>query len=159
MTQENLLDALVKDLRDLFRNYKLRNSLGTDQEIRVFPQDIPIREGIDEEENTEALPEPYITVRLQEGQLTESGEPQTVDVVMGICVFDPDSNRQGYRDTLHIINEIMLRYGSNGVVGRRYVLRYPIRWATQQEDTHPYYFGAVGMQFEAPTIFKEVPET
>lgn len=159
MTQEGLLDAVVEDLRELFRHHRLHNSLGIDQEVRVFPQDVPIREGDDEGTDPEAPPEPYITVRLQEGQLPGFGEQQTITVVIGICVYDPDINRQGYRDVLHIINEIMLRYGANGVVGRRYEAQYPIKWAVQEDDTHPYYFGAVGLRFEGPVICREVPET
>lgn len=159
MTQESLLDALVESLRELFQHFKLKNSLGVERVVQVYPQDLPIREGDDEETDPEAPAEPYVVVRLQEGALPGEGELQTIDTVLAICVFDPDTNRQGYRDVLHIINEIMLRYGTNGVVGRRYVLQYPIKWATQEEDTHPYYFGAVGLRFEAPTIFKEVPLT
>ena len=53
----------------------------------------------------------------------------------------------------------MTHYGANGVVGGKYVLQYPIEWATQEEETHPYYFAAVGLPFYAPAIFMEVPET
>ena len=43
MTQEILEDALVEDLRELFRGYRLKNSLGVEREINVFPFDTPIR--------------------------------------------------------------------------------------------------------------------
>ena len=76
-----------------------------------------------------------------------------------ICVCDPDPNRQGYRDALHIVNEIVRHYERDGIVANRYEAQHPIRWATQEEDTHPYYFAAVGLPFYAPAIFKEVPET
>ena len=78
---------------------------------------------------------------------------------MVICVCDPDPNRQGYRDALHIVNEIVRHYERDGIVANRYEAQHPIRWATQEEDTHPYYFAAVGLPFYAPAIFKEVPET
>lgn len=159
MTQENLLDAVVEDLSELFRHYKLKNSLGLEREVRVFPHELPVREGDDEETNPSAPPEPYILVKIPEGELPGNGETQTVGVVLVICVCDRDRNRQGYRDTLHIINEILLRYGSCDVVGGRYCLQYPIKWAMQEEDTHPYYFAAMSLKFEAAAIFKEVPET
>ena len=159
MTQENLMDAVKLDLENLFQNLKLTNSLGVERVVRVFTQDLPIREGDDEETDPEAPPEPYVLVRLQEGELPGNGENQTVNVVLVICVHDRDPNRQGYRDALHIVNEIMLRYGSCDIVGGRYQLRYPIKWANQEEDTHPYYFAAMALTFEAPAIFKEVPET
>ncbi len=159
MTQESLLDALVDDLTAAFQHYRLKNSAGAELAVRVYPQDLPIREGLDEETDGEAPPEPYIIVRLPAGELPGQDSCQTVQAVLVICVHDPDPNRQGYRDALHIVNTILLHYGASGVVGRRYVLQYPIKWAVQEEDTYPYYFAAMALTFDAPAIFKEVPET
>lgn len=101
----------------------------------------------------------YVAVKLSDGEVTAQDARQTVNVVMVICVCDPDPNRQGYRDALHIVNEIVRHYERDGIVANRYEAQHPIRWATQEEDTHPYYFAAVGLPFYAPAIFKEVPET
>ena len=158
MTQENLLDAVVDDLKRLFTHDRLANSMGAEREIRVFPQDLPCREGDDEETQPDKLPEPYVLVRLQNGTLPEQGGTANSQGHFGGLRVRPDPNRQGYRDALHIVNSIMTHYGANGVVGGKYVLQYPIEWATQEEETHPYYFAAVSLNFEAPTIFKEVPE-
>ena len=68
MTQESLLDALTEDLSALFRHYRLKNSAGEDRSIQVYPQDLPFREGPDEEPEEHA-PEPYIIVRLPSGEL------------------------------------------------------------------------------------------
>lgn len=89
MTQENLLDAVVDDLKRLFTHDRLANSMGAEREIRVFPQDLPCREGDDEETQPDKLPEPYVLVRLQNGTLPEQGEQQTVKVILVACVFDP----------------------------------------------------------------------
>lgn len=159
MTQEFLQDAVVEDLEDLFGDLRLVNSLGVERAVRVFAQDLPIREGDDEETDPEAPPEPYVLVRLKEGSLPGNGEALTASMVLIICVHDRDPGRQGYRDALHIVNEILLHYGECDVVGGRYQVQYPIKWATQEDDTHPYYFAAMALDFEAPAIFKEVPET
>lgn len=76
-------------------------------------------------------------------------------------------NRQGYRDVLHIIQEIYGRYAKNpmvrikpdsgNAVGGPWSIVYPIKWVTQQDDTHPYYFGAMSLKFEAPAVRQEVP--
>lgn len=159
MTQENLLDAVVEDLKRLFQPYKLANSLGVERAVNVYPQDLPYRTGDDEGTDPEAVPEPYILVRIPSGELPQADSCQTVDVTLVICVYDPDTNRQGYRDALHIVNTILTRYGADGVVGKRYAVQYPIRWVTQEEETHPYYYAGVALTFDAPAIFKEVPET
>ena len=159
MTQEFLLDAIVDDLKELFKSYTLTNSMGAERAISVFPQDLPYREGDDDSTDPEAVPEPYILVRVPSGELPEPASTQTVTVVLIICVCDPDPNRQGYRDALHIVNTVVGRYGANSVVGGRYVVKYPIRWTTQEEETHPYYYAGVALNFEAPAIYMEVPET
>ena len=107
----------------------------------------------------EATTATYVADKLSDGEVTAQDARQTVNVVMVICVCDPDPNRQGYRDALHIVNEIVRHYERDGIVANRYEAQHPIRWAAQEEDTHPYYFAAVGLPFYAPAIFKEVPET
>ena len=189
MTQEFLQDALVADLEQLFKGETLKNSAGVERQIRVYPQDVPIRAGADTEEDPEPVedlepvedadleaeqpedreppeetepedvPEPYVIVRLPGGELPAQDERQTVEAVLVVCVCDPDPNRQGFRDALHIVNKILTHYAENGIVARRYEVQYPIKWVTQEEDTHPYYFAAMALKLYAPAIFKEVPET
>ena len=158
MTQESLLDALAEDLAALFRHCRLKDSSGAERPVRVYPQDLPLREGPDEAEGDES-PEPYVIVRLLSGELPDQDTPQTLEALLVICVQDPAPDRQGHRDALHIVNTILHHYGGNGVVGGRWVLQYPIKWAAQDEDTHPYYIAAMALRFEGPAIFKEVPET
>ena len=43
--------------------------------------------------------------------------------------------------------------------GGPWSVKYPIKWVTQQEDTHPYSFGAMSLKFEAPAVRQEVPFT
>ena len=181
MTQEFLQDAVVADLEQLFKGETLKNSAGVEREIRVFPQDLPIRAGADiepeldhVEEDPEAeqtdgpleeapkpedVPEPYVIVRVPGGELPDQDTRQQVEIILVVCVYDPDPGRQGFRDALHIVNAIMTHYGKNGIVGRRYEVQYPIKWVTQEEDTHPYYFAGMALKLAAPAIFKEVPET
>ena len=179
MTQEFLQDAVVADLEQLFRGETLKNSAGVERRIRVYPQDLPIRAGADiepepveedleaeqpedqttEETEPEDVPEPYVIVRIPGGELPDQDTRQQVEVILVVCVQDPDPGRQGFRDALHIVNAILTHYGKNTVVGRRYEVQYPIKWVTQEEDTHPYYFAGMALKLAAPAIFKEVPET
>ena len=173
MTQEFLQDAVVADLEQLFKGETLKNSAGVERRIQVFPQDLPIRAGADlepeldpeedpdlePEQPPEDVPEPYVIVRIPGGELPGQDTRQQVELVLVICVYDPDPNRQGFRDALHIVNTILTHYGRNGIVGRRYEVQYPIQWVVPEEDTHPYYFAGMALKLAAPAIFKEVPET
>ena len=94
---------------------------------------------------------------------------EEIDLILVVCTYDRNPNRQGYRDVLHIIQEIYGRYAKNPLVrikadsggarGGPWSVKYPIKWVTQQEDTHPYYFGAMSLKFEAPAVRQEVPFT
>lgn len=158
----------MADLADLFEGQTFTSSAGDKRPIRVYPQDLPIIEGNDEtEDRTEEIPEPYIIVRTNEGNIPDANSAQEVDLILVICVYDNNPNRQGYRDVLHIIQEIYGRYAKNplvrikpdsgGAAGGPYAIKFPIKWVTQQDDTHPYYFGAMSLKFEAPAVRQEVP--
>lgn len=159
MTQEFLQDAVVEDLQDLFKGYRLKNSLGVEREINIFPYDTPIREGDDEAVDQEAPPEPYIVVRVPGGNIQDETAPHVVEVILIACVCDRDKNRQGYRDAMHIINEIMHHYITKRLVGGRYMVQYPFKWVVPDDDTHPYYYAAVSMNIEATAVTMEEPET
>lgn len=156
MTQEGLQDAIVANLRALFEHYKHVDNHGFERHIQVFSQDVPARQRHDEAPDPSERIEPYIVVRLEDGELSAPNEYQTVNVMLMICVRDSEESRQGHRDALHIVNEILLRYGANAVLDGRYHVKYPIRWAMQEEGRTSLYFAAVALQFEVPAIFQEV---
>ena len=99
-----------------------------------------------------------MVVRLRGGKTESDDDPQIIDAVLVVCVYDPDPGRQGYRDTLHIINKIYHHYSACAVIGGRWEILYPMEWVTQEEDHHPFYFAAMSLRIQAPAVHKEVPE-
>ena len=90
-------DALVADLADLFEGQTLSSSTGDKRPIRVYSQDLPIIEGMDEtEDRTEEIPEPYIIVRTNEGNIPDANSAQEADLILVICVY---ATIQTARDT------------------------------------------------------------
>ena len=165
MTPDNLQAALVEDLAQLFDGETFASSAGEARPLRVYAQEVPPMEGWDETDRQQEAPEPYLIVRLLEGSIADPDSPQTVSVVLVICLYDAGDQRQGHRDVLHVIARIVERYGENRVVrpsagltgGAPFTAQYPIKWALQEDDTRPYYFGGVSLNFEAPAIRQEVP--
>ena len=93
----------MADLADLFEGQTLPSSAGDRRPIRVYSQDLPIIEGLDEtEDRTEEIPEPYIIVRTNEGNIPDANSAQEIDLILVVCTYDRNPNRQGYRDVLHI---------------------------------------------------------
>ena len=151
MTQLLLQNAVVAELKALFSHDRLKNSRGIERAVEVFAQDVPVRQDEDEQP-----PEAYITVRLMGGEITDEASAQEIDVVLLVCVHDQNPDRQGYRDALHIQNEAYRYFAVNGIVGKKYQVLYPIRWETQDGDTHPFYFTGMALKFEAQAIHKEM---
>lgn len=161
MTPDVLETALAEELTALFTGYTLKNSAGNVVALNVFTQDTPVRNGDDEDETdaTEETPEPYIVVKATSGNIASEDDPQAVTVVLVICVYDDATARQGHKDALHIIQKIYERFAKNPLLAGNFILKYPIDWVLQDEDTYPYYFGGMQFQFEVPAIQKEDPLT
>ena len=168
MTAEFAADALAADLEDLLAGQLFRSSAGGERAICVHVNDLPVPTGNDEDRSQDA-PEPYIIVQIGEGTIPEGDAAQEVQIVLVIALYDDRPDRQGYRDVLHLIQEITARYcknpvvrlrpGSAGARGGPYTVRKPIGWSVQNERTTPYYYGIVEFSLEIPNICPEVPFT
>ena len=169
MTAEFAADALNEDLKELLAGQLYRSSAGEKRAIRYFVNDLPVATGNDEDRGEHAQ-EPYIVARITEGNIPEGDAAQEAQIILVICLYDDRPDRQGYRDVLHIIQEITARYcknpvirirpGSAGARGGPYTVKKPIQWAIWNDTkAHPYYLGAVEFQLEIPTICPEVPFT
>lgn len=168
MITEFFEDALADDLRELFAGQVFPCSAGGERQINVYVQDLPIIEGFDEAPRDNEIPEPYIIVRTSEGKTEKPTSAQEISVILIVCAYDNAPNRQGHRYVLHIMREILARYmrnplvrikpGSSGTCGGPWSFLCPAKWATQQDDTHPYYFGAMQLKFEAPAVRSEVSD-
>ena len=64
-----------------------------------LPPGPPDHRGMDEtEDRTEEIPEPYIIVRTNEGNIQDANSPQEIDMILVVCVYDKNPNRQGIPD-------------------------------------------------------------
>lgn len=148
MIPENLQDAIVAEISQIFSHFSVPNSAGGERHVQVFKQNVPIRQFDDDTENADVPPEPYVVVKLNGGTISAYHDPHKINVIFVVCVYDENADRQGYRDMLHIVNEIFLHYAKNNVIDRKWNVAYPLEWTPQEDDTHPYYFGALSMWVE-----------
>ena len=104
---------------------------------------------------------PYVIVRLSQGNVKNPDEPQTVDVMFIIGVYDPDENHRGQDGVLNIIQRIYERYAKNPIVhGRKAKINFTgeqmlFHWVLQDDDTWPYFFGAIQAEFAMMPIERE----
>lgn len=159
MTAFELQDDLIEELQFIFAGTQL-DSPKFDNEgktvvtgINLFAQSLPIRED-DEEED----PYPYIIVRIDSGDMKE-GSAHLVKIRILIGIFDESNDTNGHKDVLNVIQKIYERFARNPVLANKYVMQdnseNPFTWVLQDEDTHPYYFGAIEIIWETRAIRRE----
>lgn len=147
-------DALVEMLEELFEGKKYIGQEGR-KPLRFFQQDLPIPEDDDEDVDTDMAYAPYIVVRMGEGVIKNDDDPQVIEFSLVICTYDTGKKRDGYRDVTNIKEDIVQRACAAPYFGGAFTILKPIAWALQQDDTHPYYFGACTLLCTAPAMTQD----
>lgn len=151
MTPLELQDELIKELREIFRDYAYKTPLGKRISPNIYAQHIPISETDDD-----ADPVPYIIVRLNTGD--DEGIRDSfnkVGLVIIVCIYDDALEAQGHRDVLNIIQKIYERFHKNPNLHNKAAYTGEFHWAAQEEDYYPFYFGACSMNFNIAAIRRE----
>lgn len=181
MVADYLQQALVDELKQLFDGALFRCP-GEPEEpgkpklapLKVFSQALPIPKpaemqeaDLDPELVEEGLslsdlenaddPYPYIIVRVQNGSITKIEGEQTVKAYLIFGAYDNSYENQGHRDVLHMIQKIYERFSKNAILAAKYECITPIEWALQEEESYPYFFGGMELNFYTEPIGREDP--
>lgn len=98
---------------------------------------------------------PYIVVRISEGRIEQPGGNQAVNILLNFGVYDPDKRNNGYLDILHMIETIRQRFFKNPILNHHYECESKMEWALQDEESYPYNFGSLSMNFLTAPIERE----
>lgn len=150
MTATLLQEALVKEIGAIFSGELFKDSAGEYGKMKIFEQNLPIREDEDAPD-----PIPYIIVRLETGTTKSGVDPQEVLVTLLIGYFDDSTENRGHKGVLGIIQKIHERFEKEPMLAHQFMFQDPLDWALQDEESFPYYFGAISMTFQTAAIRKE----
>lgn len=154
MTVGNLQKELMKDIGNIFEKDLFKDSLGKYVSLNIYAQNLPIREDEDAPD-----PVPYIVVRVLDGKVKGWVEAQEVQVMLILGCFDDNVNNDGHEILLELIQKIEERFLKNPILSKQFMFlndeQHPFEWALQEEESFPYFFGAISMSFRTPTIRKE----
>lgn len=148
-------DALIDVLRELFKGQKYDGPGGSQKEITVYKQDIPIPTDNDIDADTDEAPAPYIVVSMNGGGISNDNTTQNVDFSLVICCYDNGLNRVGYQDVSNIKEDIIQRFCTRPYFGGCFTVLKPITWALQTESSEPYYYGAITLTCTAPAMTQD----
>lgn len=147
MTRKDLQDALVEETREILKDVWVRNSLGEDVPVQVFPQRLPV---MTEDEDDETKLFPYAIVRLGDAKTAGDEDPWHVTVDWLLGVYDDGRRGQGHLHILTMIERITDRFIAEPWLKKTYRAEQDIETALQDEDTYPFYFGGVEITFTIP---------
>lgn len=131
-----LQDFLVEELKQL--GFKGKNVEGNLVSFNVYPQYLPAKKGKKDSDHF-----PYITVIIEDGEDLNETEPHMCRILLMFGIYDLDENYQGYKDILNVLQKTYEYLIKTKIFEGLYSIEYPIRWKVHEEDTYPYFFGAL----------------
>lgn len=158
LTSQDLQDDFVDWLQKLFDGKAYKAPGGGTKQIKFYPGDLPITKTTDDDDGPDGVLTPYGIVRLMDGKVETWEGPQTETVVLVFCVYDDDLNRSGARDILGIKEKVLTELRERPYIGGVFETVPPIEWAVSDEDTHPYYYGAMSFTVNCPVAQKEASD-
>ena len=122
--------------------------------VKAYRQFLP-KVTEDDEDETKFFP--YAIIRLSEGTTPDDFTPWlvTADILLG--VYDTDPNMGGGDHIMIMIRRIIDRFSQEALLSRKFRCESKMDWAVQDEDTYPYFFGGVRLQFNIPKIGRSEP--
>lgn len=147
MTEYNLQDALVSELKELFSEFRLKNAKGEDVSLNIYPQHLPDKNGSKTSEYF-----PYILVVFDSCEEKEEDEARETKIVLVIGVVDIDDNYQGYKELMNVKEKIYQHLMTKRVLDNKYKITYPIKWELPEEDFSPFYFIGIETNWEIPKV-------
>lgn len=156
-----LLQALVNEIKTITEGMLFHTPKSTKlTSLEVYEQSLPIptksQEGEvcdsidyeDGEEEEAVFKCPWCTVKVDGGNIPGINEMQSVDVVICFGIYNENENNQGHHEILNLFQKVYERFAVNPLLDSQYTCTGEFEWGLQDEDTYPYFFGAIGTTFK-----------
>ncbi len=150
MTELDLIDGLKNEVETALKGFKLRSAKENVIPINVYTQNMPVKEGKDDERMY-----PYVCICFDEEGIADRNAEMEVKVYFIVGIIDRAKDKQGYRDVLHIANHLYQHFFRKGIIAGAFRIAYPFKIMIQQDDTYPYFIGGMETQWEMPTFSEE----
>lgn len=163
MTPLDLQQTLIEELTTLLKDVLLPTVAGGEAAPTGYEQALPV---VTEDEDDDSKFFPYFIVRIETGKITgfqgwtADESPWTVNLTVLLGTYDPDKNTNGHRALLEMITRITNRFIVHPCMGKNdefRAIQEGMNWALQDEDTYPFYFGAIEIPFYVPKIERSDP--
>lgn len=93
---------------------------------------------------------PWCVVKLENGSISGINEMQETTFAICFGVFNDSLDNNGHMEIMNLIQRVYERFSVNPILDGQYTCTGTFEWAVQDDDTYPYYFGAIltGFKFQ-----------
>ncbi len=171
MNVRELQQAIINDLEKLFSGNNFKTPNKKMKPPRAYRQQLPQFDAQDTDDFF-----PYIIVRVDSGSVENQTDPQIVNVLLVIGIYDDgteeyrpngetefvgedgwDTRNFGSISVMEIIEKIQTHYEQKPSLEKSsFYFDGPFHWAMPDEDSFPYYFGVCELAFTIAAPRKEV---
>lgn len=152
MTAANIQNALVKRIEEMLEGFPLKTEYNNSTPFQVFKHKLPENKFDYSKEGTHDALYPFCVVKINNGFKEENQDMQETVIDLIIGVKNTGQEGQGYDDVMACIEAIWQDFNNNPYLDKKYPFKYPLNWALDEEDRHPFYFGGMQLTFESHSI-------
>lgn len=155
MTFKNLQDDLITEVETLLKDVVTKDTDGNEVSgMKGYAHRLPITQS-DEDDPAQYFP--YFIVRFDNGRTRDDDDCWHVatDIILGIHSTETSN---GHESILIAIQRIVDRFAWNPLLVKKYRADQDIQWAVGEDDTYPFFFGAVAITFSVPKIGRKEAE-
>jgi len=166
-----LQKALVEEIKAITNDMLFKNPIGGELlKLQVFAQSLPIPQKpennnpdifqtvdyIDGSSESGVFACPWCIVKIENGSISGINENQNVEVVIGFGIYNDAPDNKGHEEVLNLIQKVYARFACDPLLDKQFTCAGAFEWALQEEDTYPYFFGAIGTHFKFMGYQREV---
>ena len=155
MTAANIQHALKERIEGVLVNLPLKAIFNDSIPFKVFKHKLPeqLSDEFDySDEGTHDLLYPFCVVKINNGSKEANQDMQetVIDLIFG--VKNEGAEGEGYDDIMACMEAIWSDFNNNPILAKKYPFKYPLNWALDEEDRHPFYYGGMQLTFESHGI-------
>lgn len=99
---------------------------------------------------------PWCVIKLIGGEIPGINEAQSLNVAICFGTFNDDVKNQGHMEIMNLFQRVYSRFAVDPLLDKQYTCTGEFEWALQDEDTYPYFFGAISTKFKMSGYRREI---
>ena len=153
MVANELQAELLQEVKKVLKDLRMKNTAGEFVDgINGYEQGLPL---VVEDDEDESKFFPYYIIKLDEGETPTAEEPWKVHVFIILGIYEDSKENIGHKEIMNAVERIQQRFEKEPLLNGKYRADPEMSWALQDEQTYPFYFGALELYFWIPKIGRE----